>query len=151
MKRKFPWFELVILIGLGVIFGLTYWQVKGAQRDLQQHDNESQTAISAEAIAASFLLPTGLSKPGRRGSRPGLGSQVRRCLSAELRRRIDRVVTECLSKSLKVMPAMTDGVIFQNKLSSHRSAEAKGKRRGAIKFFVSECPDCVGRFPTIFQ
>jgi hypothetical protein len=40
MKRKFPWFEVVILIGLGVIFALTYWQYKGAQRDLEKHDED---------------------------------------------------------------------------------------------------------------
>lgn len=40
MKRKFPWFELIVLIGLGVIFSLTYYQFKGAQRDLQKHDDD---------------------------------------------------------------------------------------------------------------
>lgn len=40
MKHKFPWFEIVILIGLAVIFSVTYWQYKGAQRDLQKHNEE---------------------------------------------------------------------------------------------------------------
>lgn len=40
MKRRFPWIEVVILIGLAVIFGLTYWQYKGAQKDLQKRDDE---------------------------------------------------------------------------------------------------------------
>ena len=40
MKRRFPWIEVVILIGPAVIFGLTYWQYKGAQKDLQKRDDE---------------------------------------------------------------------------------------------------------------
>ena len=41
-RRRFPWFEIVMLIGLAIIFGLTYWQYKGAQHDLQKHLEETQ-------------------------------------------------------------------------------------------------------------
>jgi hypothetical protein len=41
-RRRFPWFEVIILIGLAIIFGVTYWQYKGAQHDLQKHLQETQ-------------------------------------------------------------------------------------------------------------
>ena len=41
-RRRFPLFEIVILIGLAIIFGVTYWQYKGAQRDLQKHLEQTQ-------------------------------------------------------------------------------------------------------------
>lgn len=41
-RRRIPWFEIVILIGLAIIFGVTYWQYKGAQQDLQKHLQETQ-------------------------------------------------------------------------------------------------------------
>ncbi len=40
--RRFPWLEIIMLIGLGIIFGVTFWQYKGAQRDLQKHQEEMQ-------------------------------------------------------------------------------------------------------------
>lgn len=33
-----------MLIGLAIIFGVTYLQYKGAQRDLQKHQDEMQPA-----------------------------------------------------------------------------------------------------------
>lgn len=42
MKSRVPWFEIVVLIGLAIIFGVTYWQYKGAERDLQKHDEDLQ-------------------------------------------------------------------------------------------------------------
>ena len=47
-RRRSPLFEIIVLIGLGLIFGLTYWQYKGAQRDLQQHQQEMQGAPAAK-------------------------------------------------------------------------------------------------------
>ena len=41
-RRRFPLLEIVMLIGLALIFGLTYWQYKGAQRDFQKHQQEMQ-------------------------------------------------------------------------------------------------------------
>lgn len=41
-RRRFPIFEVVLLLGLALIFGLTYWQYQGAQRDLQKHLQETQ-------------------------------------------------------------------------------------------------------------
>jgi hypothetical protein len=41
-RPRFPWFEIVILIGLAIIFGVTYWHHRGAQRDLQKHLEETQ-------------------------------------------------------------------------------------------------------------
>ena len=41
-RNRFPWFEIVILVGLALIFGVTYWQYKGAQRDFQKHRDEAR-------------------------------------------------------------------------------------------------------------
>jgi hypothetical protein len=41
-RHRFPWFEIVILIGLAIIFGVTYWQYRGAQNDYRKHLQETQ-------------------------------------------------------------------------------------------------------------
>lgn len=41
-RRRLPIFEIILLVGLAIIFGVTYWQYKGAQRDLQKHLDDTQ-------------------------------------------------------------------------------------------------------------
>src|SRR4051812_5902431 len=60
-------------------------------------------------------------------------------------------MAEFSAKSCKVVPAVTDGMIFKDKLCSHGSSEAKREWRGPIQFLVAEGADCVGCFPAVFE
>ena len=44
------------------------------------------------------------------------------------------MVAERLSKPREVMPAMANGMIFEDELGRHGSAEAEGKGSSAIEF-----------------
>jgi hypothetical protein len=39
--KRFPfWLEITLLVGLAIIFGVTYLQYKAAQSDFQVHEHE---------------------------------------------------------------------------------------------------------------
>jgi len=75
-------------------------------------------------------------KARTRGDRPGSQSRFSGGFSAESRRRIDGVMAKYSSKSVEVVPAMTDSVIFKDILSGHRRTEAEGERSSAVEFLV---------------
>jgi hypothetical protein len=44
--KRFPlWFEITLLIGLAIIFAVTFWQYQDAKKDFQHHEEEIKAPL----------------------------------------------------------------------------------------------------------